>query len=79
MARSARVRDPCPTVRGALGFDVAVYFLSGGLQLLNVAGVVANLSIQVAMRFEFSTGISMDLTAVPSAFTEWTVGFVVEW
>jgi hypothetical protein len=64
---------------GPLGFDVAVYFLSGGLQLFDVEEIVANLSIQIATRFEFSTGISIDLTAVPSAFTEWTVGLLVEW
>jgi hypothetical protein len=64
---------------GPLGFDVAVYFLSGGLQLFDVAEIDANLSIQISTQFEFSTGISIDLTAGPNAFTKWTVGFLVEW
>jgi hypothetical protein len=36
------------------------------------------MSIQVATQFTFSTGIKIDLTADP-AFTEWTIGFLVEW
>jgi hypothetical protein len=64
---------------GPFNFDVTIYFLQGGLQLFDVAEIVANMSIQIATQFTFSTGISIDLTAVPSAFTEWTIGFLVEW
>jgi hypothetical protein len=64
---------------GPFAFDITVYFLQGGLQLFDVAEIAANMSIQIATQFTFSTGISIDLTAVPSAFTEWTIGFLVEW
>ncbi len=63
---------------GPFGFDITVYFLDGGLQLFDIAEVVANMSIQIATQFTFSMGIDIDLTADP-AFTEWTLGFLVEW
>ncbi len=63
---------------GPFNFDVTIYFLQNGLQLFDVAEIVANMSIQVATQFTFSTGISIDLTATP-AFTNWTIGFLVEW
>jgi hypothetical protein len=63
---------------GPFAFDITIYFLEGGLQLFDVAEFVANMSIQIATQFTFSMGIDIDLTAVP-AFTNWTLGFLVEW
>ena len=63
---------------GPFDFDVTIYFLQGGLQLFDVAEIDANMSIQIATQFTFSTGIEIDLTATP-AFTNWTLGFLVEW
>jgi hypothetical protein len=64
---------------GPFNFDVTVYFLAGGVQLFDVAEIVAKVSIQVSTQFTFSTGISMNLEAAPDAFSEWTLGFLVEW
>jgi len=63
---------------GPFEFDITVYFLQGGLQLFDVAEIDANMSLQVAQQFTFSTGIAIDLTVSP-AFTNWTIGFLVEW
>jgi hypothetical protein len=63
---------------GPFNFDVTLYFLNGGLQLFDVAEIDANMSIQIATQFTFSTGIAIDLTTTPS-FTNWTIGFLVEW
>jgi hypothetical protein len=63
---------------GPFAFDITIYFLEGGLQLFDVAELVANMSIQIATQFTFSMGIQIDLTASP-AFTSWTLGFLVEW
>jgi hypothetical protein len=63
---------------GPFAFDITIYFLEGGLQLFDVAELIANMSIQIATQFTFSMGIDIDLTADP-AFTEWTLGFLVEW
>jgi len=64
---------------GPFAFDVTMYFLNGGLQLFDVAKVVANMSIKIATQFTFTTGISIDLAAIPAAFTQWTLGFKVAW
>ncbi len=64
---------------GPFDFDVTVYFAQGGLQLFDVAKVVANMTIQIATQFAFSTGATIDLEAAPNAFTDWTLGFLVEW
>jgi hypothetical protein len=64
---------------GPFDFDVTVYFAQGGLQLFDVSKIVANMSIQIATQFTFSTGATIDLEAAPNAFTKWTLGFLVEW
>jgi hypothetical protein len=63
---------------GPFNFDVTVYFLQGGAQLFDVSKIVANMEIQIATQFTFSTGIAIDLASTP-AFTNWTIGFLVEW
>jgi len=63
---------------GPFSFDIGIYFLEGGLQLFDVSYLEANMSIQIATQFTFSMGIAIDLEVVPS-FTEWTLGFLVEW
>jgi len=66
---------------GPFDFSIGVYFKQGGLQLFDVSLFKADMSIQVATQFTFSTGIIMDLepTVPGPAFTLWTVGFLVEW
>jgi len=64
---------------GPFAFDVTLYFLDTSPQLFTVSKVVANMSIQVATQFTFSTGISVDLDNLLGVFTEWTIGFLVEW
>jgi hypothetical protein len=64
---------------GPFTFDVTAYFREGGLQLFDVDKFVANMSLKVATQVTFSTGISIDLGAIPAAFTKWTVGFKVVW
>jgi len=63
---------------GPFGFTVQVFFEKGGLQLFDVAEIAASMEIQIATQFTFSTGIAIDLSMDP-AFTEWTIGFLVEW
>jgi len=63
---------------GRLGFDVTVYFLQQGLQLFDVSGVVANLSLQLAAGVSLSTGITFDFAA-PTPWTKWTLGALVNW
>ena len=55
-----------------------MFFDAAGLLLFDVAEIDASMSIQIATQFTFSTGIKI-LTAGPAAFTEWTLGFLVEW
>jgi len=64
---------------GPFDFTIQVFFDAGvpGL-LFDVAEVDASMSIQIATQFTFSTGIKIE-TAGPAAFTEWTLGFLVEW
>jgi len=63
---------------GPFDFTVQVFFDAAGLLLFDVAEIDASMSIQIATQFTFSTGIKI-LTAGPAAFTEWTLGFLVEW
>jgi hypothetical protein len=63
---------------GPFSFDIAVFFNKGGTELFDVAYLEANMSIQIATQFTFSTGIAIDLELNP-AFTEWSLGFLVEW
>jgi len=60
---------------GPFAFDITVYFEQGGAQLFDVAEFDANMSIQIATQFTFTMGIVIDLPA----FTEWSLGFIVEW
>jgi len=64
---------------GPFAFDITLYFLEDSDQLFDVSLIEAEMSIQVATQFTFSTGISIDLDAAGGAFTLWTVGFLVEW
>ena len=64
---------------GPFAFDVTLYFLDTSLQLFTVSMVDVNMSIQVATQFTFSTGITIDLDNALGVFTEWTIGFLVEW
>jgi hypothetical protein len=63
---------------GPFDFTVQVFFDKAGLMLFDVAEIDASMSIQIATQFTFSTGIKI-LTAGPAAFTEWTLGFLVQW
>jgi len=62
---------------GPFNFSVGVYF-DHGAQLFDVSLIKADMSIQVATQFTFSTGLLLDLSVSPS-FSQWTVGFLVEW
>lgn len=62
---------------GPFTFDVSLYFMELGVQLFDIAELEANMSIQVAAQFEFSTGIIIDIDG--GDFTEWTLGFEVTW
>jgi hypothetical protein len=70
----ATTNDECC---GPLDFDVTVYFLQGGLGLFDVGEVAANLSIDLAAGFTFTTGLSIELTSPTSV--SWTLAFLVEW
>ncbi len=62
---------------GPFAFDVTVYFLNGGAKLFDLGEIRANMSIQIATQFTFSTGIRYDLNA--SDFTRWSIGLKVVW
>jgi hypothetical protein len=62
---------------GPFAFDVSVYFLDGGIRLFDIALIEANMSLQVAAQFTFSTGLEIDVEA--GNFSLWTIGFEVTW
>ena len=62
---------------GPFGFDVSVYFLEGGARLFTIGLIEANVELQVASQFTFSTGLEINVET--QAFTEWTIGFEVTW
>jgi hypothetical protein len=72
--RIATTDDGCC---GPFTFDVTVYFLDGGALLFDIAELDANMSIQMATQFTFSTGIHIVLDPVPGFELEF--GFLVEW
>jgi hypothetical protein len=62
---------------GPFSFDLSIYFLDGGVALFDVGLIDANMSLQIASQFTFNMGLMIDVNA--GAFTQWTVGFLVEW
>jgi hypothetical protein len=60
---------------GKFTFDFTVYFAQGGLQLFDVAKLVANVNVNITTQFTFKTGIEVTFPD----FTKWTVGFKVTW
>jgi len=62
---------------GPFSFDLSVYFLEGGLKLFDVGLIDANMELQVAAQFTFNMGLAINVET--GAFTEWVVGFLVEW
>jgi len=64
---------------GPFTFDLTMYFLQNGTQLFDISKVVANMGLQVAQQFKFTTGITLDLDASGGTFTSWTLGFIVTW
>jgi len=62
---------------GPFSFDMSVYFLEGGVRLFDIGLFEANMELQVASQFTFTTGL--EINAESGAFTEWTLGFVVTW
>jgi len=62
---------------GPFSFDVTVYFSDAGTKLFDLAEMRANMSIQVATQFTFSTGIRYSTQL--STFTRWTIGLKVVW
>jgi len=62
---------------GPFTFDLSIYFKDGGLKLFDVGLIDANMSLQVATQFTFNMGLMIDVNL--GTFTQWTVGFLVEW
>lgn len=60
---------------GPFDFSVAVFFDDLHNSLFDVAKFVADMSIQIASQFTFSTGIEIEV----GGFTLWTLGFNVTW
>ena len=56
---------------------MSVYFLEGGVRLFDMALIEANMSLQVAQQFTFSTGLEINVEV--GNFSLWTVGFEVTW
>ena len=61
---------------GPFDFDVAVYFLDGGVALFDVALIDVDVELEIASQFTFTMGLEVD---VDLGFSEWTVGFEVTW
>jgi hypothetical protein len=62
---------------GPFGFDLAVYFLDAGDMLFDVSRIDAGMSLQVSSQFTFSMDAQFDVEV--GAFSEWDLGFLVEW
>jgi len=62
---------------GPFTFDLAFYFLDGGSKLFDIGLIDANMTLQVATQFTFNMGLQINVES--SAFTQWTVGFLVKW
>lgn len=62
---------------GPFGFDLAVYFLDAGVMLFDVALIDADMTLQVAPQFTFNMGLEINVET--GAFTEWVIGFLVDW
>ncbi len=62
---------------GPFGFDLTFYFLNHGIKLFDVGMIDANMTLQVATQFTFNMGLQVNVDT--GAFTQWTVGFLVEW
>jgi hypothetical protein len=62
---------------GAFGFDLAFYFLDGGIRLFDVALIDANMTLSLSNQFMFKMGLKLNVEV--GAFTTWTVGFKVTW
>ena len=62
---------------GPFSFDVSIYFLEGGVQVFDLAAIEANMSIQIATQFTFTTGLGIDIEN--EDFALWTIGFEVTW
>ena len=62
---------------GPFTFDVAVYFLTSGTQLFDVAFIDADMTLQVATQLTFNMGLEIDLEI--GGFTKWIIGFLVTW
>jgi len=63
---------------GPFSFDLSMYFSNTSAQLFDVSKVVANMGLQVAQQFKFSTGFTLNLDSTP-VFSQWTLGFLVTW
>jgi hypothetical protein len=62
---------------GPFGFELGFYFLEGGIRLFDIALIDASMTLQVASQFTFNMGLAVNVET--GAFTQWTVGFLVEW
>ena len=62
---------------GPFEFDLAVFFKQGGTKLFDIALVDASMKLKVASQFTFNTGLKINVET--GAFTQWVIGFLVEW
>jgi len=62
---------------GPFSFDLGFYFLNPGSALFDLGLIDANMTLQVSTQFAFNMGLQVDVET--NAFTQWTVGFMVEW
>jgi hypothetical protein len=62
---------------GPFSFDLSIWFLDGGTKLFDVGLIDANMELQVATQFTFNMGLQVNVES--GSFTQWTVGFLVEW
>jgi len=69
-----RTHDLCFDV---FNFELAAYFLDGGIRLFDLALIDVDIWLEVSSPFTFNMGLEIDVDT--GAFTEWTVGFRWEW
>jgi len=67
-----REQDGCC---GPFGFEVAFYFLDGGLRLFDLSAIQALFSVQSASGFEFGSAMEFDLEAAGNQWVYWDFYF----
>lgn len=62
---------------GSFSFNASTFFKENGVRLFDLSLLTAGISYQAGANLTFEMGIELDVEL--GAFTEWTIGFLVNW